>query len=584
MTRDFLLENFQIRALLSWPVFGLSLAWAITTNLTDVVNNPDGMYLERVGGVIAAHCVLFLALFGVVQLLQNLPPLAQSALMIPAIICLALLRGFVVWAFLVGFGVDSPEMFTYRFFASVATVGLPLTLIGMIVHRIRSYTETRARLLAENERLVALQQTANENIRQVAESRLAEIRSVVLGSLTKATSTPDEVIDAINNSVDSVLLPQIAELEAESGPWLPEKLDPARTKIDLNEAFRNAFAPQHLHGVAVGLCILITSAFTIMRNNTLADAGILLALAVVGPMVLLTGTRRLLEKVPSSTPPVLSGAAFLFGVVASGFATGATTLPFTVDSENPLPLFFQAPLFVSVLTLLFALASSTQVQAQESNARLAETTDRLAWEVARVSAEHRQVRRALAHALHGPLQAGLLSAVLRLQRAGEERADSAMNRIDSIRSELRDLIESLQITEPVDAPALDAILDKVKKTWSHVATVEDRVTEEMRLALEADPQLMRALSELIAELVFNSVKHGGATDISCEIVSSPLDTVTLTCRDNGNRPPQSSRVGLGTKLLDECALRWSRVVDDGHTVTSLVLPLAPLSGDSSQKV
>lgn len=576
MTRDFFIANFQPRALLSWPVFLISLGWAIATNLTDVLNNPEGMHLERVASVVAAHVVLFIALIGVVRLLRDLSPLAQSALMLPLIIGLSLFRGLVVWLFLVGAGVDSLDMFSYRFLASAAAVGLPLALLAIIVHRVRSYTETRATLLAENERLRELQNTARENIRQVVESRLEQIRTVILGSMAGPTSTTNEVIDAINHSVDTVLLPQIEELEAESGPWVPEKLDLATTKIDFGEALRNAFTPQHLHGVAVGLCILITSAFTIIRNHTVVEAASLLAMAALGPMVLLSVVRRMLKKMPPTIPAVLGGAAFVLGVIFSGFATGAASLLVTSNSEQPLSLFFQAPLFITVLALLFALASSTQDQALAVNARLAETSHRLAWEVARVASEHRQVRRALAHALHGPLQAGLLSSVLRLQQAGREQSESQENQTAGIRSELQDLVESIRIGDPTDAPPLEDTIARVKKTWASVARVELEVVESVRATAESDPHLMRALSELIPELVFNSVKHGDATQITCLLAEAGPDTLTLTCRDNGTRPPQSGRVGLGTKLLDEYALRWNRAVESDQTVTTLVLPLAPL--------
>lgn len=577
MTRNFLITNFQLRALLSWPVFLMSLGWAITTNLTDVVNNPEGMYLERVGSVVAAHLVLYVALFGIVALLEKLPPLAQSALMFPTIIGLSLFRGLVVWLFLMAAEVDSPDMFSYRFFASVAAVGLPLMLMGIVVHRIRAYTRTRASLLAEGERLVACQNTARENIRQVAESRLTQIRDLILGSLTAPTSTANDVIEAINHTVDSVLLPQIEELEADSGPWIPEKLDLVRTKIDFGEALRNAFSPQHLHGVAVGLCIPVTAAFTIVMNHPLGKAIPLLLIAGASPMILLSLLKWLLGRIPPATPAIFSGVAFILGVVLSGFTTGAAALPFTAESEVPLALFFQAPLYITVLTVLFALASSTQVQALTANARLADVTDRLAWEVARVATEQRQIRRTLAHTLHGPLQAGLLSSVLRLQQAGSAPASSSASQMASIRSELEELMASLHIADPIDAPTLEEITARVRRTWTNVAEIDVPVSESMRSTLASDPQLMRALSELIPELVFNSVKHGEATKISCEVAEEGPDTVTLTCLDNGSRPPQSSRVGLGTKLLDEYALRWNRVVEGGRTVTTLVLPISPLT-------
>jgi signal transduction histidine kinase len=139
------------------------------------------------------------------------------------------------------------------------------------------------------------------------------------------------------------------------------------------------------------------------------------------------------------------------------------------------------------------------------------------------------------------------------------------------------LVESLHLTDPDDAPALVTIIDKVKKTWSSVADVHVHTTDPMTTLLESDPQLMRALSELIPELVFNSVKHGDATDVSCDLVQDKENTVTLTCVDNGTRPAESSRVGLGTKLLDEYATHWTRKNDGTHTLTTLVLPISPFS-------
>lgn len=576
MRRKFLFTFFPIGALLTWPVFLMSLAWAIITNLTDVVNNPEGMYLERVGSVVAAHVVLFTALFVIVRLVRKLSPSAQSVLIIPAIIGLSLFRGLVVWGFLMITGVDSPDMFSYRFFASVATVGLPLTLIGIIVHRIRAYTATRATLLAENERLIALQDTARENIRHVAESKLEEIRSLILGSLATATTNTDEVIDAINHSVDTVLLPQIHELESTYGPRAPEVVEVSQVKIDFGEAFRNAFAAQHLHSVAVGICILVTAAFTIVRNHPTGHALVLLIIAVIGPMVLLSMLKRLLERIPLSTPAPLSGVAFIIGVVGAGFIVGVATLPFTGASPEPLALFFQAPLFITVLTTLFALASSTQIQALAANARLSDTTDRLTWEVARVSAEHRQVKRTLAHALHGPLQAGLLSTVLRLQHTTAQQSESTEAKITVILNELQDLVTSLHLSDPDDAPQLATIVNTVRKTWSGVADVDVQASDSMTSIVESDAQLMRALSELIPELVFNSVKHGNATEVSCNIVRETHNTVILSCVDNGTRPAEKSRVGLGTKLLDEYATRWTRSSDGLHTVTTLVLPFAPV--------
>jgi two-component sensor histidine kinase len=79
---------------------------------------------------------------------------------------------------------------------------------------------------------------------------------------------------------------------------------------------------------------------------------------------------------------------------------------------------------------------------------------------------------------------------------------------------------------------------------------------------------------LIPELAFNAVKHGGATAVDCELKLQDERTLRMVCTDNGSRPADSGRVGLGTKLLDECASSWSRTNDAKGTVTVAYVPYA----------
>jgi two-component sensor histidine kinase len=89
--------------------------------------------------------------------------------------------------------------------------------------------------------------------------------------------------------------------------------------------------------------------------------------------------------------------------------------------------------------------------------------------------------------------------------------------------------------------------------------------------------LLATLSELYAELSFNSIKHGKATQIDFVLEKKSEDIVCLICSDNGNQSPDSGRIGLGTKLLDECALQWKRgpLKESKGTRTEVLLPFAP---------
>jgi signal transduction histidine kinase len=122
--------------------------------------------------------------------------------------------------------------------------------------------------------------------------------------------------------------------------------------------------------------------------------------------------------------------------------------------------------------------------------------------------------------------------------------------------------------------SLGDVVSEINATWLGIATISSTLTEVSTEELEKDPVLMATLSELYAELSFNSIKHGKANKIDFVLERVSEDTVCLTCKDNGNQTPDSGRIGLGTKLLDECALQWKREpMQEGiGTITEVMLP------------
>jgi len=74
---------------------------------------------------------------------------------------------------------------------------------------------------------------------------------------------------------------------------------------------------------------------------------------------------------------------------------------------------------------------------------------------------------------------------------------------------------------------------------------------------------------VIPELCFNSIKHGKANELKVLIEQNSPKTIVLKVQDNGQQMEvKSSKVGLGTKLLDECAISWKREKEQGLIVTS----------------
>jgi two-component sensor histidine kinase len=575
--RELLTSNLNPRALFSWPVFLLSLGWSVATHFLDTVHNPEGFFVERLSVLLIAHLVMFAVGFLFVQLLLRLPPLAQSLLMLVAIGLMGSIRGLTKWSLMVYLGFDTVDLFTYRVLGPVVNLGIPLTLSSIAVHRIRGYSETRRLLLAENSRLLELKDLAKQQIRQNAELRLEQIKQAVFDSLSLATQlTPGQTVTSIRETIDKVVRPLSHQIDAEVGNWVPASQDASRIRLDWLEAFKGAFLPKFLWPKAVGLSVAATGTIFIVDLYPPLEAAFLLVVAGAVPWLVLWLVKSILLNASSRISDWLVRIFWIIGVYLAGFLTGSATLTATLSTDQPVALFFLAQYFVFGLATLFALASSTQDQARLANERLLETTTSLAWEVARISDEQRQLRRALAHALHGKLQAGLTSALIRMNSASTLETKEFEEIESAIRSELKALVDSISLSEGNNVQNVEGIMGSLAATWEGIATSEIELRDITEDELSGDPVLMNTLRELLSELTFNAIKHGGANKVLFSVSFATDNTVELTCTDNGERPSDSGRVGLGTKLLDECALSWKRETAEIGTKTTVVLPFAPV--------
>jgi two-component sensor histidine kinase len=577
--KDLLVENLNPKTLFTWPVFVLTLSWSISIVLLDRVFNPPGFFVERVASVSLAHVGMFVAFFFGIKLLNLLPRLFQSLLMIPIIVVATIVRGLIVFYLMTEFGLIGPEQFNYRVFGAVANLGIPLTMSAVAVHRIRTYSSARRQLLAENNRLLELRKMAGEQIRETAQLRLEEIRATVAASLSRGGSnTPDATMRAITETVEDVVRPLISQIESEAAKVVPESDYPERIRIDWPEALRGALASRYFSPLPVGLTLFVAAFIFVTTYHTFWQSVYLLSTIGLGSWLFLHLLKKLLARLENKLPGAIVGSIALLGLFISGSALGAASLVVTTQTEEPLSVIFLGPFYLPAVSILLALARSTQAQAREANQRLADVTGELAWEVTRVNDEQRQMRRAIASLLHGPLQSGLTSSLLRLELASEKGSEVLEQAEKAVRQELASLIESVKLGNQSESMSVSDVIAEINATWLGIATANSSLVGVTPEELEKDTVLMTTLAELYAELSFNSIKHGKATQIDFVLDKTSEDIVCLTCTDNGNQAPDSGRIGLGTKLLDECALRWKRQpMQEGiGTTTEVMLPYSPI--------
>jgi glucose-6-phosphate-specific signal transduction histidine kinase len=232
-----------------------------------------------------------------------------------------------------------------------------------------------------------------------------------------------------------------------------------------------------------------------------------------------------------------------------------------------------APGAVMVVGFLVALVNTASRQLNEVLVDISQTTKDLSWAVSRVRNEQHQRSRNLGRKLHGEIQARFSSAFLMLENNQNDPV-KAKSLIGEIANNLERDVINLQETKS-HTQDLDSVFENVQQTWQGLATIKFLVDENLKKIIQNDNLCQTALVDVIPELCFNSIKHGKANELKVLIEQNSPKTIVLKVQDNGQQMEvKSSNVGLGTKLLDECAISWKREKEQGLIVTSAEFALS----------
>lgn len=106
-----------------------------------------------------------------------------------------------------------------------------------------------------------------------------------------------------------------------------------------------------------------------------------------------------------------------------------------------------------------------------------------------------------------------------------------------------------------------------------VADITFDIEPELEKIVNHDIFCLTTINDLLPELCFNSINHGKAQRIEISVVKVQDRVIELVAVDNGASELVELRQGMGTRLLDECAMRWSRSRADGHTIIRITLPV-----------
>jgi two-component sensor histidine kinase len=91
--------------------------------------------------------------------------------------------------------------------------------------------------------------------------------------------------------------------------------------------------------------------------------------------------------------------------------------------------------------------------------------------------------------------------------------------------------------------------------WIGILDVNLKIEEQLK---NSRNERVQEIGEVVEEILSNSVRHGGSTEIELQIAKSDSNTIIIQATDNPTKSPdfQGSNPGLGTKIFN--------VVSDGR--------------------
>ncbi len=554
-------------AAVSWPAFCVALVASLVLYLSDTL---DVLTLRDLPLRIAMVAVAAAGMFGVMALMRRLPYVRARGdrfrWTLALVACGAVVRGL-----LMGGGaavlLHGPSQVAFRIVASVMTL-VPLVLVtAAVVNDVRAEAERRAALAAARRAVDDAERAADAEIVDAHAATVARVREV-LEQAVRGTVVPD-VAARLREQIDAVIRPISHQLVTSVPQWTTDaQVEPARVRW--RELWREATLGRPFQpGLTAALGFVVGIVGVSNRVGPAAGLAVTLLLAAA-TLLAFTVARRVwavvLRRHPGPVRRVVLWAIITLGALVA--VAGAVAGAFLAIGVDALPIVAAIITFGLAVTAAIACMQAAVANLREVTADLAAETVALERAVARVQAVAWQQQRVLALAIHGSLQAHVAAAAARLEAAIANGGDVSAA-IAEARQSVLDALDQLDVGTVGSGDVREDLLD-IAEAWEGVCDVVIQVDPAVAERIDADPAAARVVVDVCTEACSNAVRHADATLISVA-VDELADALRIVVWSNGS-PTGTRSEGLGTRLLDEVALRWERTVGDDQTSLEVVLP------------
>lgn len=548
-------------------VFVPTLLYTLLLHLVDASVRQSAPMLYRLLFVLIIHITVYTVIkFARRYLLPADEGRFQLLKVAGVLIAAAVFRAYLMHYFSEGIELFKTDNFLFRVTNSVQNMPIAFAVSAVATEAYHEWQERRDTLVKDNARLRQLIQNASV-IAKVEHQRLVD---TVTGQLLRFVreverSKPGEIIDNLRNGIATIVRPLSQEIDSHEFEEIqPKSKD---TSIGFWQVMRGVENARPLEPLLMPLAVIWIGTPYLVNNIGWAAFGpFFLSVALVA-----TSVYSLFQLLITRLQVTWAGVWFLV-LVAALFTAVFESLAVTAVLDR---FDLMRQLMVVLLTfnllwsVMFTVTTGIIRQLEVLERQLKDTSEQLTWALAREIEVQRQHSRNLAIALHGPVQSAVGASIIRLEMAALEGEIS-----QALIAEVSELIyNSLEELQDDDAIiSLDKVREDVIATWQGIAEIISQTSPQAISLLAKDPVATRLVSELVPELAFNAIKHGGASRIVIAVDEPKDRRVAVSIVDNGTAFEAKGSGGLGLRHLNESALSVTRTRLDGQNLTEIVLP------------
>lgn len=571
-----LLAGLSIRGALSWPT--VLVAYVINLFVTTIGGfGASPSWVQRLIAVTVATAAMFAVLVAAspVERRMSAGP-ARGLLSVGAFALAGAVRGAVVAAFYLAWGVDGGAAEVTRVFGGIALGLAVLTPMSLLVDQARGFAAARARLLTQRQQLTASVEYVSAQIEDRDGRVVERVRAALLEALEppageggQASATSADRLEAIARDVIRPLSHELAG----AVPTVDVVASAASSgRIRWREILDEATRGRPLLPWATSALVTLLSAPALGATVGVwwAIAGLGMCLPTVAAVVGAANAalRPLLARsgLAARSAVVVAaaiGAGIIAGLIAEAVVRGLGGLIDLGEARGP---FIALTLLVPGLAIPLAIARGSARARRRVLRELRESDLALTRQLARLRQVQWSQQRMFARALHGPMQTLVVSGAARLRSAAE---GELQERVSQLRGDLLDLLDMTSARG--DRLTWKEGVRRIEATWQGIATISIAISDGALDGLAVDPVTCDVAMEIVSEAVGNAVRHGDASTIDVDVSASGEDLL-IRVQDNG-QSGLGTGSGMGSQMLHDCCLRWERRVVTSGVVVEAVLPV-----------